>query len=222
MTMTKITLVRHGQTAWNADGRFMGQLNIPLDETGLAQAQVVAQRLRKLRPDAIYASDLNRAWQTAQTIRLAIVQDAAPEPVPGILPEPRLREMSFGDWQGLSYAEIQAKFPNELKAWEGDLTSFCPPGGESLAQMAARVKAALDDILAHHVDQNLLLVAHGGSLQTLITLATGQKADRMWQFPLRNTSVSEIEFYPSERLITLLNDTCHLEKLDGRSGQADA
>jgi alpha-ribazole phosphatase len=213
MTMTKIILVRHGQTAWNMDGRFMGQLNIPLDETGLRQAELVAQRLRRLRPDAMYASDLRRAWQTAEAIQRAMSADGSAGAVPDITPEPRLREMAFGDWQGLTYAEIQTRDPEGVKAWESDLGSFCPPGGESLGQMANRIELALRDILKRHPDQTVLVVAHGGSLQTLITLATGQTADKMWQFPLKNTSISEIEFYPNEGLITLLNDTCHLNGL---------
>lgn len=219
--MTKIIMVRHGQTAWNLNGRFMGQLNIPLDETGLSQAALVAQRLRALRPEAIYASDLQRAWQTAQAIHRAMTADTSDGAVPEIIPEPRLREMSFGDWQGLTYAEIQVKYPEGAKAWESDLGSFCPPGGESLAQMARRVKEALEEILRRYVDQTVLVVAHGGTLQTLITLATGQTADKMWQFPLKNTSVSEIEFYSNERLITLLNDTCHLSAMDGRQAEGN-
>jgi alpha-ribazole phosphatase len=213
--MTKIIMIRHGQTAWNADGRFMGQLDIPLDETGLWQAETVARRLHSVRPDAFYASDLLRAWQTAQAIHLAMSADASDGAVPAIIPEPRLREMNFGDWQGLTYAEIQTRYPEGVKDWEADLQSFCPPGGESLAQMARRTKEALEDILARHADQTVLVVAHGGSLQTLITLATGQTADKMWLFPLKNTSVSEIEFYASGSLITLLNDTCHLAQPDG-------
>jgi len=215
MGVTKIYMVRHGQTAWNADGRFMGQLDIPLDKTGLAQAARVAERLRSLRPQAIYASDLQRAWQTAEAIQREIALDAVTKPAPQITPEPRLREMAFGEWQGLTYTEIQENYPEQVKAWMTDLEGFHPPGGESLVEMTGRLKSALEDILTRHADQTVLLVAHGGSLQTLITLVTGLEASQMWQFPLKNSSISVIELYSSGWLVTLLNDTCHLDGMGG-------
>ena len=210
--MITIWLVRHGQTAWNANGRFMGQTDIPLDETGLRQAEAVARRLRDRRPDAIYASDLQRAWQTAEAIQAAIAGAAHPAPPPELIPEPRLREMYFGEWQGLVYDQIQARYPAALAAWEADMLRSAPTGGETLIQLAGRVQAVYAEVAAAHPDGSVVLVAHGGALQALLCLALGLPVDRFWQLDLKNTSISELHLYPAGAILHRFNDTCHLEE----------
>ena len=121
----RLYLVRHGQTAWNAQKRFMGQLDIPLDETGRAQVAALGNRLKDEHVDMIYASDLSRAWDTALAIESCLASHADPSALPAVAgyrikPDPRLREMNFGDWQGLTYAEIQERDPQNLAHWEED------------------------------------------------------------------------------------------------------
>jgi probable phosphoglycerate mutase len=215
---SRLLIVRHGHTSWNSDGRFQGQLDIPLDEVGQAQAAAVARRLAhelqraQERPGAIYASDLSRAWQTARSIQNAIAEAIQPEPIPPLVLEPRLREMHFGEWQGLTYAEIQACQPAALAAWEADWLNNAPPGGETLTQLVERVQAVYHEILAAHPDGTVLLVGHGGALQALLCMALGLPPERFWQLQLDNTGLADLRIYPEGAILNLFNDTCHLEQ----------
>ena len=199
---TRMLLARHGQTTWNAQNRYMGQVDIPLDETGKCQVAALGQRLARETLTAIYASDLQRAWQTASAV-------AAYHICP-LIPEPRLREMDFGSWQSLTYTEIQQKDKINLEAWEADRLKNSPPGGESLLQFSARVEAAFKAIIQNHPDETVLLVAHGGTLKILLCLVLGLPPERYWQIQLSFASLTEIWFYPEGGSLNLLNDTCHL------------
>ena len=144
-------LWRHGQTTWNAESRFQGQTDIPLDETGEAQAEYAARRLATLRPDAIFASDLSRALQTAAPLsRLTGLP---------VVPDKELRERSGGDWEGLTDAEIRERYPAERATWN-------PPNGEPTAVVAERVGAALARIAGTLDDGQLaVVVSHGAALR---------------------------------------------------------
>jgi alpha-ribazole phosphatase len=203
---TRLLIVRHGQTEWNSSGRFQGQTDIPLNPTGIKQAQAVAKRLASEQPAAIYASDLQRAWQTAEIIHAALRS----KPSPALVAEARLREMCFGKWEGLTYSEIQARQPKLLQRWESDLEHTTPPDGETFVGMAERVQAVLDAILATHIDATVILVAHGGPLQLMIAQALGMPAGRFWQFHLSNASLSILQVYPEGAILNLLNCTDHL------------
>jgi probable phosphoglycerate mutase len=144
-------LWRHGQTTWNVEHRFQGQTDIPLDETGEAQAEFTARRLATLRPDAIFTSDLTRAQQTA----------AALSKLTGltVTPDKELRERFGGDWEGLSDEEIRTRYPAERASWN-------PPNGEPTALVADRVASALTRI-AGTLDRGQLavVVSHGAALR---------------------------------------------------------
>lgn len=208
---TRLLIIRHGQTDWNQQGRFQGQSDPPLNSLGLRQAYAAglaaAQALQGERPRAIYASDLRRAWQSAEAVRSALPDG---ETVP-LIAEPRLREMAFGDWEGMTYAEIQASYSGALQRWEADLENIAPPNGETLRQMVERVQAALNDLLQTHPDGAILLVGHGGPLQLLIALSLGLPPARFWQIHLSNASLSELRIYPEGAILNLLNCTSHLE-----------
>ncbi len=198
----KLTLVRHGLTEWNLSRRFQGHADVPLNNAGRLQAEALAKRLAGEQLCAIYTSDLQRAQDTAQEI--ANVRRSA------ITAEPRLREISFGVWEGLTYAEICQKTPAALANWEANTTESAPPGGETLARVAARVRQALDEIRRQHAGENVLVVAHAGSLQVLLCLALDISPGMYWQFHLAPGSISEISLYPAGAMINVLNDTCHL------------
>ena len=144
-------LWRHGQTTWNVERRFQGQTDIPLDETGEAQAEYTARRLATLRPDAIFSSDLTRAQQTAEALSkltgLTIAQDKD------------LRERFGGEWEGLTDQEIRERYPTERATWN-------PPNGEPTAAVADRVAAAFTRI-ASTLDRGQLavVVSHGAALR---------------------------------------------------------
>lgn len=205
---TRLLVVRHGQTDWNISGRFQGQTDIPLNPSGLRQAQAIAERLRTDGPAAIYASDLQRAWQTAKIIQAALPPDSRPP----LIGEPRLREMCFGMWEGLTYNEIQARQPKLLQRWESDLEHTTPPDGENLLELAERVQEAYKSVLAAHSEGTVVLVAHGGPLQMLITQALGMPVGRFWQIHLSNASLSVVNVYPEGAIVNLLNCVDHLKE----------
>ena len=196
----KLILIRHGQTYWNLTQRFQGQSDTPLNTVGKNQAKALAERLSDLSFDIVYTSDLQRAIETANIIRKPAY------------PDPRLREVNFGDWEGLTYDEIKDKHPAALNAWENDIYKNAPPNGETLEQLSARVQSMLDELHTKHSDRTVLIVAHGGVLQTLICLALNLKPTMYWQFHLSTASLSEIAFYPAGAILNLLNDTSHLPK----------
>jgi len=174
-----------------------------LSDLGRRQAEALARRLAREEIHAIYASDLQRAWETATII-------AAPHGLK-VHPEPRLREMHFGVWEGLTFDEIEAQYPGSFDALINDPISAGPPGGETMGQVMERVRAVLEDLQRNHPQQTVLLVAHGGSFQMLMCHALGLTPRARWQFRLSPASLSELYLFPEGGILTRLNDTCHLE-----------
>lgn len=203
--MSRIFLIRHGTTDWNLSGRLQGHSDLGLNARGLEQAAAVAARLKAEKIDLIYSSDLKRAWKTATII-------AAEHGMP-VTTLPELREIHFGDWEGQTYASIQAREPHSTESWKKDLTHFAPPGGESLAQMAARVADVLARLNSSRAEDCLAIVAHGGPLQVLLCLALGLPPERYWQFHLATASISQLSLYPEGAILDFLNDTHHLNHL---------
>jgi alpha-ribazole phosphatase len=203
--MTRILLVRHGVTNWNQAERLQGRSDLALNAAGLQQAAAAAARLAAEPLEAIYTSNLKRARQTARII-------ATPHGL-AVTSFTELDEIHFGEWEGLTYAAIQARDPLATQAWSKDLLNFTPPGGESLARMASRVAGMLPQLISLPQDTCLAIVAHGGPLQVLICLAVGLPAERYWQFRLSPGSISQIDLYPEGAILTTLNDTNHLNNL---------
>lgn len=197
----KLYLIRHGQTDWNLAQRFQGQSDIPLNEVGRRQANALADRLSSQPFDAVYSSDLGRAFETANIIAGGSIE---------IKTDLRLREMDFGDWEGATYNKIKEEYPDALATWEDDVYKNAPPNGETLEQLVIRAQSVLKDILENRKDKTVLLVAHGGVLQSLICLALNLPSRMYWQFHVSPASLSEISFYPAGAIVNLLNDTSHL------------
>lgn len=202
--MLHLILVRHGETEWNAQRRYQGQTDIPLSALGKRQAELAAERLAGRKIDAVYASDLKRAWETATAI--AEKNDL------GILPEPRLREMKFGLLEGLTFEEGQAKYPDMIAAWMEDYNQP-PEGGERLDAFTARIVSLLDELKGKHDGEIVLLVAHGGSLGELLRLVLNLSPEGRRYFEMENASLSEALIYDGHITLRKLNDTCHLESL---------
>ena len=202
----RIIAIRHGETAWNALGRIQGHTDIGLNDNGHAQAQQVAQALSGEALDAIYSSDLQRAWQTAQAIAAVT---AAP-----LHAEPGLRERCFGSFEGSSFAQIAQQQPQAAELWRKRDVQFAPPdGGESLLQLQERIAAAVQRVAAAHIGGHIALVAHGGVLDMLYRLATRQhlQAPRTWQLP--NAAINRLLWTPESGL-TLVGwgDVSHFEE----------
>jgi len=196
-------IVRHGETRWNLEGRRQGSSDIPLSDTGLAQARAVAARLRSEPVAAIYASDLTRARETAEII-------AAHHAVP-IEVSPALREAGLGEWEGMTDAEVAGLYGAEaLAAYRDDPTGFRPPGSEPLADVALRIQSEMNKIAGRWSGSTVVVVGHGGSLRALFCQALGAPPECMVGFRLDNGSVSLIERRGRRAWICYSNDTSHL------------
>ena len=203
MQATRIIAIRHGETAWNVDTRIQGHLDIPLNDTGLWQARQVARALAGEPLSAIYASDLQRAHTTARAIAEAT---GAP-----LVPEPALRERSFGELEGRTFAEIEAELPEQARRWRQRDPHFAPEGGETLVQLRERIAATTHRLAALHTGGLVVLVAHGGVLDVLYRLATGQElqAPRTWQ--LTNAAINRLLWTPEGLTLVGWADTQHLD-----------
>jgi len=158
--MTQLCLIRHGQTDWNLEGRYQGQSDVPLNQTGLAQAQSLAEQLKGPTFSAIYSSDLMRARQTAEPIAkmLGIT----------IQVDLRLREIDQGEWEGVLVEDIKARYAELWSQRTVDPANVRPPGGETVGEVATRIYEALDDIARLFPTERVLIVSHGLSIATAI------------------------------------------------------
>ncbi len=182
--MTRVLLIRHGETDWNAAGRWQGRAPVPLNDVGMQQAQRLGQYLAAHGPriDALYSSDLKRALQTAAAI-------AAPQGLT-VLPEPGLREVDLGDWQGLTRAEAEAWDAERYATYVTARGGSPPPNGESWDQVKARARSAFDHLTAHHNGSSTVaLVSHGGTIGRLIESLFGP----IERPTLSNTSITVLE-----------------------------
>jgi ribonuclease H / adenosylcobalamin/alpha-ribazole phosphatase len=200
---TSTVLLRHGETALSAERRFAGRGDIPLTETGLAQAAAAAAWLAARGGiDVIVTSPLQRARQTAQAVATAA---GAPLEV-----EDDLAETDFGKWEGMTFAEVQARWPEELSAWLAS-TDVAPPGGESFAAVTRRVVAALNRLLAAHEGKTLVLVSHVTPIKTLACRAMLAPPAAMYRIHLDVASLCEIDWFADgPAVVRSLNDTGHL------------
>lgn len=204
MDATRIIAIRHGETAWNVDARIQGQLDIPLNETGRQQAQRLARSLAARDPiHAIYTSDLLRAWDTALSVSQALGRRA--------VTHDGLRERGFGVFEGKTFSEIEAAWPEDALRWRRREPDWAPPGGESLLQMRERVLQTLHALAARHAGEQILVVAHGGVMDLLYRTATGQdlQSPRTWQ--VANTAVNRLLWTPQGLTLVGWADTSHLE-----------
>ncbi|MFP3974854.1 MAG: alpha-ribazole phosphatase [Chloroflexota bacterium] len=204
--MGRLVLVRHGETEWNRTFRFQGQSDIELSEVGLREAERVSDRLSGEKIDTIYASDLKRAATTAQIIASRHGMSDS------INYTPMLRELSFGDFEGLTFDEIQRDYHDvfNMQDWIDRPLEVVFPNGEGVVHLATRTKQFTESLDGHVSEGTTLLVAHGGALQVLICQLLGMDLSRWWRIRLSSCSVSIVDNYPYRPTLTLLNDVCHL------------
>lgn len=160
--MTTLILVRHGETDWNAQHRWQGHSDTPLNDAGRKQAGVLAGVLEPV--DAVYSSDLARARETAEILAERIGLE--------VRLDPRLRERGFGAWEGLTTDEIESSFPDEQRRWRAGIGAGAHDA-EPFDVFAARVGSFVEDVGRRHVGEEVLVVAHGGTIRVIHALAAG-------------------------------------------------
>jgi alpha-ribazole phosphatase len=185
----RIWLVRHGLTEWNTQQRFCGHSDIPLSAQGRVQARWLARRLQEEKISTIYTSDQARARETAEIIASRRTQ-AVPVNVSAAW-----RELDFGAWEGLMYAEIAERFKDHLGFFT-DPEQYSPPNGEPLAHVLQRVQAELAVIARSDTSGDVVIVSHGGPLRVLLCSLLGMPLERQWQLRLDPGSLSAIELLP--------------------------
>jgi 2,3-bisphosphoglycerate-dependent phosphoglycerate mutase len=209
---TRLTAIRHGETDWNRATRIQGQLDIGLNDTGRWQAERLAQALADEAFDALYASDLARAYDTACALARGV--RPAPQRLVG------LRERGFGAFEGLTYAEIEHRFPDQARRWRQRDAAFGAAGGETLQAFNDRVLAVVVALAERHRSQHIAIVAHGGVLDVLYRAATRLALDapRTWQ--LGNASINRLLHGAQGFSLVGWGDCLHLEDPSLEEGTA--
>jgi probable phosphoglycerate mutase len=200
---TRVFALRHGRTAWNAEQRIQGHIDVPLDDTGFWQAKRLAEALAAEGLDAIYSSDLQRARATAEALARTT---AAP-----LVTDPALRERAFGRFEGETFAEIEARWPEEAARWRRREPGFGPGGGEALETFNARVVGTAGAMAARHPGQTIALVAHGGVLDCLYRAAAGVDLHAPRSWPLGNAAINRLLWHGEGFVLVGWNDLAHLE-----------
>jgi 2,3-bisphosphoglycerate-dependent phosphoglycerate mutase len=203
---TTLLLIRHGETAWNAEHRIQGRLDVPLSTTGMWQTGRLAQRLAGEAIDAIVSSDLARAWMTG-----APLADARGLTM---VPEPRLRERVFGIFEGKTLGEIAAEHPDELAAWRARDVNWRVPGGESGAEFIARVLEALHEIVQAQAGRTVAVVTHGGVLDVVYRNARALAWDAPRDHLMLNASINRLQGQSVPPRLQIIDwaDVAHLEQ----------
>jgi ribonuclease H / adenosylcobalamin/alpha-ribazole phosphatase len=199
---TVTLLLRHGQTLMSVQKRYAGRTDVPLTDTGVAQAAAAAKRLAQAGIGTIVTSPLQRAVQTAEEVAavtgLQVTTDEG------------FRETDFGAWEGLTFAEVRERWPSEMTAWLAD-PAVAPPGGESFTDVSDRVTAALHRLLADREGQTILIVSHVTPIKTLVAAALLAPPPALYRMHLDVAALCEIDWYADgPAVLRSFNDTAHL------------
>jgi probable phosphoglycerate mutase len=198
----RLCIIRHGETAWNAEGRVQGQIDIPLSPVGHAQARALAAALSAERFAAIYSSDLVRVQQTAQPLAqrlgLPVALDA------------QLRERHYGVFQNMTYAECRDRLPQDYARFKAKDLDYDFGSGESLRAFNARAIACIADLAARHACEDILVFTHGGVLEMAYRHANARGLSSPRDFEIPNAAVNRVEVGPQLWRVTAWADLRHL------------
>jgi probable phosphoglycerate mutase len=200
---TRLCIVRHGETAWNAEHRVQGQLDVPLNAVGHAQALAASKVLSREKFDVIYSSDLSRARQTAAPTAELLSMEVATDPA--------LRERHYGIFERLTYAEVKEKFPEDYARFHAREPDYDFRTGESLKNFSARSIAVISKIADANKDRSVLVFTHGGVLDYVYRFITGLSLSAEREFGIPNAGLNRIEVTPAGWQIRAWADVAHLE-----------
>jgi len=201
--MTRIYLIRHAETTWNAEGRLQGTLDAPMSERGKRQVTHLVEALRRVPLAAVYSSPLERAYVAARA--LAAAHGVVAQTIDAF------REMNQGEWEGRRVEDVAAESGESLKMWRDSPAETRLPGGETLAEVAQRAVAAFAGVAARHPDATVAVVAHGGVNKTILLTLLGAPLAHHWLIRQGNACVNVVELDGTAApRITILNDTLHL------------
>lgn len=204
--MTLIILVRHGQTEWNRVERFRGRADVPLDATGLAQAEATARRIAaEWRPAAVYSSPLSRAVKTGEAIARQF--DLPVKPHRGLV------DIDYGQWQGLTPTEAKGLWPEIVDAWYRTPDAARIPGGETLADLRARAMDAVHELAVRHSEETIIMVAHTVVNRAILLGVLGLHNNRFWHLRQDTCAINVLELDSDDFTLVSMNDTCHLRGL---------
>ncbi len=199
----RLILVRHGQTEWNAGGRYQGQSNVALSALGRKQAELLAARFPVKHLDVIYTSDLDRARETAECVGKAFGVD--------VRPEKAFRELSFGDWEGLTYQEISSQWPKEANKLFTAPDELFIPNGETFQALQKRALDKIAELCETHDGQNVGIFAHGAINKTILAGLMHIPLHYLWSLRQDNTAVNILRLEDGYVTVELINGTFHLE-----------
>lgn len=202
-TVTRLILVRHGETEWNRVERFRGRADVPLNPRGLAQAEATARRIHiGWQVAAVYCSPLSRAAKTAQTI--AATFHLAATPLQDLI------DIDYGEWQGKSPEEVRSLWPELLSSWYERPHTVQIPGGESLDDIRVRCGRAVEHVAEQHQEGCVVVVSHTVVNRVILLEVVGLGNDRFWRLRQDTCAINEIEVSHGEATLVSMNDTCHL------------
>jgi alpha-ribazole phosphatase/probable phosphoglycerate mutase len=205
--VTTLYIVRHGQTEGSDKRRYKGTIDVPLSKGGIEQAEKLSRFFGRNAEGvkAVYSSALKRALGTAEPIAGALGLE--PQVVEG------LRERHFGEWEGMTFEEIEAKYPDAFSLWAGDPLSYSPVGGESTLEVRDRVVDAVEGLIKRHEGDTFVIVAHGGVNRIALCHYTGLPLENIFRLEQDFACVNVLEFHGGFPVLKLLNHTPALEGL---------
>ncbi|MDI6799133.1 MAG: alpha-ribazole phosphatase [Actinomycetota bacterium] len=199
--MTRLYLVRHGETEWNAQGKYLGVTDIPLTLRGRSQALALGRYLEDKGVSAAYSSELKRAKETLKIATSAL--NINPSVLNG------LNEINFGRWEGMTYEEIERSYGDLLSNWLLDVSRYEIPDGERWHDFKSRVSESFDRIIEENQEREVLVVTHGGVIKTIIGSILGMEPVGFWKLRQDKGALNILEVHRKEAMVTLLNDTCY-------------
>lgn len=199
--MIRLYLIRHGETAWNAEGRYISHTDLELSDSGIEQAQSVAKRLDSVTLDTIFVSPRSRARQTADYLAESYLYK------PVVLKE--LEELNFGGWEGLTFTDIEARYPGLLETWINDPSKTQIPKGESWRGFAARVSRGFGRMVAGRDEEAIAVVTHGGTIRALLIATLGLDPAVFGRITVSHGAVTALDVHGEWVFLRYLNDGCH-------------